>query len=59
MGYVDRMGVKYTTKWGMHLAGMNFQTRSILFGYVRQKLGRFLDGEKDLWKLVLDIFWWK
>ena len=28
MGYVDRMRAKYTAKWGVHLAGMNFQTRS-------------------------------
>ncbi len=28
VGYVDRMRAKYTAKWGVHLAGMNFQTRS-------------------------------
>ncbi len=30
MGYVDRMRAKYTAKWGVYLAGMNFQTRSRL-----------------------------
>ena len=28
MGYVDRMRAKYTAKWGVQMAGMNFQTRS-------------------------------
>ena len=28
MGYVDRMRAKSPAKWGVHLAGMNFQTRS-------------------------------
>ena len=28
VGYVDRMRAKYTAKWGVYLAGMNFQTRS-------------------------------
>ena len=28
VGYVDRMRAKYTAKWGVHMAGMNFQTRS-------------------------------
>ena len=28
VGYVDRMRAKYTAKWGVHLAGMNFRTRS-------------------------------
>ncbi len=28
VGYVDRMRAKYTAKWGVHLAGMNYQTRS-------------------------------
>ncbi|MFR3647214.1 MAG: DUF6783 domain-containing protein [Enterocloster aldenensis] len=27
-GYVDRIGTKYTAKWGVQMAGMNFQTRS-------------------------------
>ena len=27
-GYVDRMRGKYTAKWGVQIAGMNFQTRS-------------------------------
>lgn len=27
-GYVDRIGTKYTVKWGVQLAGMNFQTLS-------------------------------
>ena len=27
-GYVDRMRAKYTAKWGVYLAGMNFQTCS-------------------------------
>ncbi len=30
MGCVDRMRAKYTAKWGVYLAGMNFQTRSRL-----------------------------
>ena len=25
-GYVDRIGTKYTAKWGAQMAGMNFQT---------------------------------
>ena len=25
-GYVDRIGTKYTAKWGVQMAGMNFQT---------------------------------
>ncbi len=28
VGYVDRMRDKYTAKWGVQMAGMNFQTRS-------------------------------
>ncbi|WP_369858233.1 DUF6783 domain-containing protein [Blautia pseudococcoides] len=28
MGCVDRIGAKYTAKWGVQIAGMNFQTRS-------------------------------
>ena len=28
VGYVDRMRAKYTAKWGVQMAGMNFQTRS-------------------------------
>ncbi|WP_373264718.1 DUF6783 domain-containing protein [Hungatella hathewayi] len=28
MGYVDRMRGKYTAKWGVQMAGMNFQTHS-------------------------------
>ncbi|WP_333562865.1 DUF6783 domain-containing protein [Hungatella effluvii] len=28
MGYVDRMRGKYTAKWGVQMAGMNFQTGS-------------------------------
>ena len=27
-GYVNRMKVKYTAKWGVQIAGMIFQTRS-------------------------------
>ena len=27
-GYVDRRRGKYTAKWGVQIAGMNFQTRS-------------------------------
>ena len=27
-GYVDRIGTKYAAKWGVQMAGMNFQTRS-------------------------------
>ena len=27
-GYVDRMRDKYIAKWGVQMAGMNFQTRS-------------------------------
>jgi hypothetical protein len=30
VGCVDRMRAKYTAKWGVYLAGMNFQTRSRL-----------------------------
>ena len=30
-GYVDRIGTKYTAKWGVQMAGMNFQTRSSFF----------------------------
>lgn len=29
-GYADRMRDKYTAKWGVQMAGMNFQTRSKL-----------------------------
>ncbi|WP_329602258.1 DUF6783 domain-containing protein [Enterocloster hominis (ex Hitch et al. 2024)] len=25
-GYVDRIGAKYTAKWDVQMAGMNFQT---------------------------------
>ncbi|WP_432764660.1 DUF6783 domain-containing protein [Hungatella effluvii] len=28
VGYVDRMRGKSPTKWGVQMAGMNFQTRS-------------------------------
>ena len=28
VGCVDRMRAEYSAKWGMYLAGMNFQTRS-------------------------------
>ncbi|WP_341457903.1 DUF6783 domain-containing protein [Hungatella effluvii] len=28
VGYVDRMRGKYAAKWGVQMAGMNFQTRS-------------------------------
>ena len=28
-GYVNRMKVKYAAKWGVQIAGMIFQTRSI------------------------------
>lgn len=27
-GYADRIGDKYTAKWGVQLVGMNFQTRA-------------------------------
>ena len=27
-GYVDRIEAKYAAKWGVQMAGMNFQTRS-------------------------------
>ena len=27
-GYVDRIGGKYTAKWGVRIVGMNFQTHS-------------------------------
>ena len=27
-GYVDQIGTKYAAKWGVQMAGMNFQTRS-------------------------------
>ncbi|WP_343084675.1 DUF6783 domain-containing protein [Blautia producta] len=27
-GYVDRIGGKYTAKWGVQIVGMNFQTHS-------------------------------
>ena len=30
-GYVDGMRAKYTAKWGVYLAGMNFQTSGTLF----------------------------
>ncbi|MEY8277225.1 DUF6783 domain-containing protein [Blautia marasmi] len=30
-GYVDRIGGKYTAKWGVQIVGMNFQTHSKLF----------------------------
>ena len=29
-GYVDRIGGKYTAKWGVQIVGMNFQTGSRL-----------------------------
>ena len=29
-GYVNRMKVKYTAKWGVQITGMIFQTRSNL-----------------------------
>ncbi len=28
VGYVDRMRAKSPAKWGVHMVGMNFQTRS-------------------------------
>ena len=30
-GYVDRIGTKYAAKWGVQMAGMNFQTGSSTF----------------------------
>ncbi len=42
MGYVDRMRVKYTTKWDMQMAGMNFQTCSSIthasYHYVSRRM---------------------
>ena len=35
-GYVDRIGTKYTAKWGVQMAVMNFQTRP---GKMFQALG--------------------
>ena len=35
-GYVDRMRGKYTAKWGVQIAGMNFQARSKM-GFLIQK----------------------
>ena len=29
VSYADRIRAKYTAKWGVQMAGMNFQTRSI------------------------------
>ncbi len=52
MGYVDRRRAKYTAKWDVQMAGMNFQTRSI--PYREKKERRFLcphvcgRGEKRL-----------
>ena len=34
MGYVDRIWGKYTAKWGVQIAEMNFQTRSSVSGYL-------------------------
>ena len=34
VGYVDRMRAKSPAKWGVHMAGMNFQTRSRLFNLI-------------------------
>ncbi|WP_321199248.1 DUF6783 domain-containing protein [Enterocloster lavalensis] len=34
-GYVDRIGTKYTAKWGVHMVEMNFQTHprtALVFG---------------------------
>ena len=31
-GYVDRIGTKYAAKWGVQMAGMNFQTRPRTLG---------------------------
>ena len=28
VGYVDQIGTKYTSKWGVQMAEMNFQTHS-------------------------------
>ena len=30
-GYVDRIGTKYAAKWGVQMAGMNFQTDPSMF----------------------------
>ena len=34
VGYVDRMRAKSPAKWGVHMARMNFQTRSRLFNLI-------------------------
>ena len=31
VGYIDRMKAKYTAKWDVQMAGMNFQTRSRIY----------------------------
>ena len=34
VGYVDRMRAKSPAKWGVYLAGMNFQTRSSIIQFI-------------------------
>jgi hypothetical protein len=43
VGYVDLMRAKYTAKWGVHLAGMNFQTRSRANGILSRRKGSVQD----------------
>ena len=43
VGYVDRMRAKYTAKWGVHLVGMNFQTRSRANGILSRRKGSVQD----------------
>ena len=40
VGYVDRMRAKYTAKWGVQMAGMNFQTRSRVKSVIRKRTTR-------------------
>ena len=65
VGYVDRMRAKFAAKWGVHLMGMNFQTRSrnkqkqVSFSH-RRYLLLILSHPLDFTSLVLDflrIFW--
>ena len=39
-GYVDRIGTKYAAKWGVQMAGMNFQTRSRAYIYKNREKGK-------------------
>ena len=45
-GYDNRIRTKYTAKWGVHLAGMIFQTRSSVFAQVR-KDSEYKQTEED------------